>query len=638
MMPDCVEPSGFSSSYDRDATIHRVFATVAEAQPDAPAICDEFGVISYAALDTLTNRIARRMIERGVRPGTVVGFLTIRSRDAVIGWLAALKCGAAYMPLDPTYPVAALDYMVRDAAPALVLAQRDHFDTNRALAGRSVLILEEEWSAAHTYDGAPLPDRGTALDPAYVMYTSGSTGKPKGVLVPHRGVVRLVRQQTLANLTPNDCILFTAALTFDVAARDVWGALLNGGRLAIVSGTQLSLDQIAEAIAQHGVTAIHTTAALFHLFVDHRLEALRPLKTLVVGGDVMSPAKAMTAVEALPNLCLINAYGPTENSTISTWYQVSREGWGDGPVPIGKPIAHSTAYILDDDLQPVPIGVPGMLWTGGDGVALGYLNRSELTNERFRPDPFDSDPNARMYNSGDLAQWRTDSNIEFIGRKDRQVKISGKRIELDEVEHEIRSDLAVMDAAVALQSRDGDDKRIVAFVKLNVDHREQGAHGKLMARLRSTMPAHMLPAELHIVDDFPVTPHGKIDRKSLLESRSTAASWRTATASIEDDLEKRIAQIWCDVLKLSSIGRSENFFDLGGKSLHLIQVHALLRQSIAPTLDVVDLFRRPTVADLAAHLREGGSLKTSSDDARSRASRQRSAMEHARARRQTTNK
>lgn len=460
-------PFDATRGYPRNACIHQVFRAIAEHAPDAVALDDGRRTMTYSEVELATNSFARHLASLGLKQGGIAGFLTTRSIETVLGYLAALKCDACYMPLDPDYPDRALALPVAEAAPDVLLAQPSCFDVQRAVAGRTVLDLDQEIARARCRPDGPPEQAGrshrTAHDPAYIMYTSGSTGRPKGVVVPHRGVVRLVRGQDVFELGRGDCTLFTTALTFDVSARDIWGALLTGGRLAIPSGPRLGIDEMADAIERFGVTTINTTAALFHLLVDHRLAALGRLHNLVVGGDVLSPAKALQAVRAHPRLRLFNAYGPTENATISTWYEVPADGWGEGPVPIGKAISHSTAYILDEHRQPVPPGESGVLWTGGDGVALGYVGRPDLTNERFQPDPFASDASALMYDTGDLARLRDDGNIEFLGRRDRQIKIAGKRIELDEIESAVRRCPGVADAAVVVQLLGGDDKRIVAF-------------------------------------------------------------------------------------------------------------------------------------------------------------------------------
>lgn len=626
-----VEP--LLEGYPRDATVPELFAAWAAATPDAPALESDCATYTYRQLDEATNRLARRFVRSGAGPGTVIAFLTNRSTETVVGWLAALKCGAAFMPLDPAYPRELLEYMVADAEPSLVLAQTGPCAAYPDLCGRPCLSLEAELAASATEDASRLSVERTATDLAYVMYTSGSTGKPKGVRVHHRGIVRLVRGQDMLPIAPGDCFLLSSALTFDVCTHDIWGPLLNGGRLAVVRSTNLTLDQIADAIARFRVTTLNLTSAIFHLFVDHRLGSLKPLATLIVAGDVMSPVHARRALEALPGTRIINAYGPTENTTFTTWYDLTNEGWGGGPVPIGRALAHTTTYVLDENNRPVAEGETGFLWTGGDGVALGYLNRPELNAERFLADPFASEAGALMYGTGDLARVLPGGDIEFLGRKDRQVKIAGKRIELDEIEMVLREDDEVADAMVLVETLGGDDKRIVAFAKPAPGATAEGYRDRLVGRLRHSLPEHMIPNDLRIVDAFPMTANGKVDRKALLTGPGNAVARRTRHITAPANThEVQLAEVWKWALGLDEVGRDENFFDLGGKSLHLMRIHAEIKSRLGLRVDIVELFRRPTIAELAAFLHSDDTpVAAAGAAARQRALRQQDAMARNRA-------
>lgn len=618
------------TGYPREACVHHVFGAIAQNEPNSLAIVTDNKSITYAEIDAVSNQLARRLSRLGVVPGSIVAFLTKRSANSIIGWLAALKCGATYMPLDPTYPLKSLEFIVADAKPTLILAQNEFFNIAEAISTGEVFKLEDELrnSSAEPPEVLPVPCQAT--DRAYILYTSGSTGRPKGVQVAHRGVIRLVRNQFCINLSSADIQLFTSALGFDFATHNVWGSLLNGGRLAIVEGQHLSLDQIAYAIEKFSITTIGLSTAVFHLFVEQRLESLRPLKQIVVGGDILSVEHAKRMLEHLPQCRLINGYGPTENTTFTTFYDVPSSGWGTGPIPIGRAIEHTTVYILDELGQPVPLGETGFLWTGGDGVALGYLNRPELTAERFVPDPFASEPDALMYATGDLARVRPDGEIEFLGRKDRQVKISGKRIELDEIEMVLRQDYATDDAIVMLQSLGGDDKRIVAFVKPVYGTDSTNHLDSLRTRIADRLPDYMMPSAIRIVDTFPMTPNGKVDREALLNESASPLVRTTDIVLPADELERQLAQIWQTALKLDMVGRNENFFDLGGKSLHLMRIHAELKKEIAPHIDIVQLFRNPTIAGLANFLRKGSRENKLEVLTHQRAERQRAALKRAR--------
>jgi acyl-coenzyme A synthetase/AMP-(fatty) acid ligase len=438
------------------------------------------------------------------------------------------------------------------------------------------------------------------------MYTSGSTGRPKGVIVPHRAIVRLVRDQNYMDFSSNEVFLLISSLAFDASTWEVWGALLNGGRLAVVTSPHLSIDQIAEAISVYGVTSMFLTSALFHAVVDHNVSALRGVRQLIVGGDVLSSLHSQKAMSSLPDCQLINGYGPTEATTFSLCYRLPRHECADASIPIGRPIAHSAAYILDERLCPVPDGEVGSLWIGGDGVAKGYLKRPELDAERFRVDPFTND-GSLMYLTGDLASRRSDGEFEFLGRNDRQVKINGKRIELDEIEHVLRRDHRLADAIVVLRKESEDSKKIVAFLKPASLSAANGLVDFVLQDLRQRLPPHMVPHETALVEKFPLTSNGKVDRNALLEMvRQPVTS--PLGGAIGTGLEKAISEIWERALA-RPVTSEANFFDLGGTSLQMIRVHAELRSAIAPNVAIIDLFAHPTVAGLARFL-EGGPGRT----------------------------
>jgi amino acid adenylation domain-containing protein len=610
-------------AYPRDCSVCDVFQFYSACFPDRPAVLYKGGNLSYGDLDALTNRLARRLIARGAGRGSVVAFLTNRSVETIVGWLAALKCGAAYLPLDPLYPEALLGYMLEDCKPALVLAERDLVRSGFRLGQRDVLVLEDEIEKAQDESPTALQVPIAPMDTAYLMYTSGSTGRPKGVVIPHRGIVRLVRDQNYMTFDDREVYLLLSALAFDVSTWEVWGALLNGSRIAVVKTPRLSIDQIADAVAEFGVTSIYLTSALFHAVVDQNIEALDGLKQVLVGGDIMSPEHSYKVMERFPEIQLINAYGPTEATTYCVCYRLPLGGWGGGSVPIGVPLRHTDAYILDEALKPVPAGEVGMLWTAGDGVAKGYLNRPELTAERFREDPFRGD-GSLMYLTGDLARTRPDGLIECLGRIDRQVKINGKRIELDEIELNLRQDPRLMDAIVVLRQLGHDEKRIAAFLKPKPGVAGEGLSHAVLDGLRTKLPAHMVPHEAIVVASFPLTANGKVDRTRLLELGAAAQpAIVTAQAAPALGLEERLAAIWARELKTSAaaIARDANFFDLGGSSLHMIKIHAAIERELGVRLPIADLFAHPRIADLAAHIEGRGQVRGGAAEAQSRAAR-----------------
>jgi amino acid adenylation domain-containing protein len=607
--------------------VHAVFGWYARLTPDAPALLCGEQVVTYRQLAERANRFAARLAQLGIAPGSVVGLLTGRSVDAVVAWLATLKRGGAYLPLDPAYPPDHLAFIIEDCAPAVVLAERALIGKGLGEVGPRILVLEDELDASR-HESALDRDADTApLAPAYIMYTSGSTGQPKGVIVPHRAIVRLVRGQDYCRFASDEVFLSLAPLAFDACTFEIWGALLNGARLGIVANPAPAIDEIAEAIRRYGVTTLWLTAGLFHVFVDCRLEALEPLRQLLAGGDVLSPVHVRRALEALPGCRLINGYGPTENTTFTCCCSLSLDHT-NGPVPIGRPIAHTDVHILDGDMRPVAEGQVGQLCAGGDGLALGYLNRPQLDAERFVPNPLAAEAGERLYLTGDLVRRRPDGNIEFLGRNDRQVKIDGKRIELDAIELDLRNNPGLSDAVVALRLVPPDTKRIAAFLKPAKLPSQAGLAEAVVAEMRQRLPAHMIPHEVALVDDFPLTVNGKVDRAALLDMRAQAAPVSVAAAP-EGEREGQIARIWARVLGLAHVDRNANFFDLGGTSLQMVRIHAEIKAQLADNVAITDLFAHPRVSDLARFLDGRKQASTTLAAAQSRAAQQMAMMRRA---------
>jgi amino acid adenylation domain-containing protein len=590
-----------------------VFTGIAARFADAPALVCDGVQISYADLDRLSTRMNVQLQRAGLRRGQVVGLLARRSIEATAAILGILKAGGAYLPLDISYPPELLRQICNDSHLTLTLVEQgllgsaeisNFWSGETRYVGLSDGLIGQATDSA-AVGGTPWPKEACggkpeigADDLAYVMYTSGSTGRPKGVLIPHRGIVRLVSDCNFVNLGPDEVILHLAPLSFDASTFELWGALLNGGKLVIVPAAYPSLDDIAEAIRVNGVTTLWLTAGLFHLMVESRLDGLQPLRQLIVGGDVLSPPHIAKALDALPHCRIVNGYGPTENTTFTCCYTIPRTPPPSGPIPIGSAIQGTTVYVLDGDRRLVPVREEGELYAGGAGVALGYLNQPELTAEKFVEDPFAQQPGARLYRTGDRVRQRPDGTLEFLGRVDRQIKLNGKRIELDAIEADLRSEETVRDAAVIVRVDSAGRRSMAAYVTPG----ELDPH-LLRRSLRARLPDFMVPASITVLESLPLSPNGKVDRARLagLEPASESAAG-PALSRPNGSTQCQLRDIVANALGRDGIGLEDNFFDLGASSLDLIRIHAKLVEAFGPVLTAVDLFGHPNIKAAAAKI------------------------------------
>lgn len=599
------------------AHIAFLFETAALLYADQIAAIEPCGRhITYRELEQRSGKLAHRLAQAGVGRGSFVALCAGRSIDTLIAIVAIVRAGAAYVPIDPAYPDAQLEFMLADSNPAIVLADAAmRARLAQAMeAGAPVWLMEDVCAEGDNEVPLRSPERSPG-DPIYVMYTSGSTGKPKGVVVPHRGVSRLVLDQDYCRLCPEEVILHLAPLAFDASTFEIWAALLNGGRLAIVTQERPSIDCIAAALVDHGVTTAWLTAGLFHLMVDCRIEALGGLSQLLAGGDVLSPDHVCRFLDAVPHCQLINGYGPTENTTFTCCAKIGPDGCVGDSVPIGRPIAGTEVFIVDESLRPVSRGTEGQLVASGAGLALGYLGQAELTHQKFVEAP--APISRRIYLTGDLVRALPDGEIEFLGRIDRQVKIDGKRVEPAEIEAVLRYCDGVIDACVVVDSTPSGMKRILAFVALG----ESGQEGRdkivqsTLTEVRRRLPGYMWPAKIAPLTSLPLTPNGKVDRAALLESLGREA----AVAPTEEkrdtpaspgidciDWEEQITGIWQRVLGTDLVGLDDVFFDIGGKSLQWMQVHADLQRLAGARIAITEMFARPTVRLLADYLGNSG--------------------------------
>ncbi|WP_435209197.1 non-ribosomal peptide synthetase [Micromonospora sp. bgisy143] len=591
------DPNATDTDYPRESSVPALFAEWARRTPDAPALRDDDRILDYREVDRRANHLAARLLRLGIGAETLVGICLADTTTWVVAALATLRVGAAYLPLDPGYPPERLALMCQDAAPGVILHAA-------ALADR----LPDDGTPRIAVDRLPTED-GPAQPPAvtvhpdqlaYVMYTSGSTGRPKGTGVSHRNIVRLVRDTTFIDVRPDDVMGQAATMSFDAATLEVWGALLNGACLADLDINDVIVpDRLRARLRDTGVTMMFLATSVARQVATEAPDALAALRYLTFGGEQADRTAVDRLRTACPDTTLVNGYGPTEATTYSTTYDCARLTAADPVVPIGGPVANTRVYVLDRLLQPVPPGVLGELFIGGDGVARGYLGRPDATAERFVPDPFGPRAGGRLYRTGDVVRQRPDGLIEFVGRTDHQVKIRGYRVEPGEVTEALRGGGLVRDAIVRADRDAAGDARLVAYV---VPDDGVGVEA-IRDRAREQLPDHLVPAVFVALPRLPLNRNGKVDIAALPAP--------DAGTTIDDDAprtptERTVAEIWQDVLGVPVRHRADDFFDLGGRSLKATRVRSRLTAAIGAEVPLRLIFDHPTVAGLAAALDEIG--------------------------------
>ncbi|GAB3356920.1 amino acid adenylation domain-containing protein [Lysobacter tyrosinilyticus] len=589
--------TGFNDTgldYARDVLLHQSFENQVRRQPDAIALRDGDLVLSYAQLNRRANRIAHQLIALGVRPDDRVGVCMTRGAAMVAGVLGILKAGGAYVPLDPKYPSDRLAYMLADSEPKALLTQ----SSLHVLPESDVpaLYLDHESTWGHQEEGDPSPVGLRSEHLAYVIYTSGSTGQPKGVAIEHRNAANFIAWAT-ANFGREelDNTLFATSINFDLAVYEIFAPLAAGATITIVA-------DVLAADRNTLVSLINTVPSGIQALVQAG-GVSESVRTINLAGEPLKRALVERIFAETGVASVANLYGPTETTTYSTWVRMPRER--SFVAHIGRPIANTQVYVLDKHLQPVPVGVVGELYIAGEGVARGYLNRDELTAERFLSDPFAAASGARMYKTGDLGRWRSDGNIEYLGRNDFQVKIRGFRIELGEIEARLAGCSGVAEAVVVARESAAGDQRLVAYVvpKPGVALSIAG----LREALAKTLAEYMVPSAFVILEALPLTPNGKLDRKALPAPDDSAVIAREYAAP-ENEIERAISTIWQELLGLKRVGRNDHFFELGGNSLIALQLVSRLRQVCGVEISLRDLFARPIVAALAELVQMGQRL------------------------------
>ena len=591
-----VEWNNTTTRYPRDSSIQALFEAQVTETPDAVALVYEDWQLTYRELNSQANQLAQQLIDMRVGPDVGVGICVERSPEMIVGLLGILKAGGAYVPLDPRYPKDRLEYMLRDAGVEALLTQKSLLDRLPDSLPDVICLDSDPATSSVDCENPPIRTNGDSL--AYVIYTSGSTGEPKGVGVVHRGVVRLVKSTNYIDIRPSDVFLQYASLAFDASTFEIWGSLLNGAKLVIAPPGVQSLDQLGRVLRRNAITILWLTAPLFRAMVDHDTDCLKHLRILFAGGDVLSVPHVEKAACVLRDCILINGYGPTESTTFAVCHPIAPGSRFETSVPIGRPISNTRAYILDPQLQLVPIGVPGELFIGGDGLARGYLSNPELTAEKFINSPFDD--GERLYRSGDRVRRLPDGNIEFLGRLDGQLKVRGYRIEPGEVQSALAKHSSVRESFVMVRDV-GFEKVLAAYVvpydKKTLDVLE------LKSVLAGRLPDHMVPSAFVVLDSMPLNASGKVDR-SALPSPERPADREVVHA--RDGLERALVGLWQEVLHTRPIGIRDSFFDLGGHSLLAVHLFALINRKLGKDLPVAVLFQAPTVEQLADLIRDGG--------------------------------
>jgi amino acid adenylation domain-containing protein len=577
-------------------SVPELFEAVVRARPTAIAVEHARGQLRYAELDARANQLARHLRVCGLRPEDRVAVCLERSPDAIVAVVAILKAGGAYVPIEPQYPTERALFMLQDSSAALIITQPS-FRERFVGRGRVIVVDGEGGEASAEPDGALRLDSGPD-SLAYVMYTSGSTGIPKGVEVLHRAIDRLVRDVAYVRLGPEETLLHAAPLAFDASTFEIWGALLQGGRVVLHPERVPTARGLRDTIERHGVTTAWLTASLFNTIVDLDPRSLAGLRQLLVGGEALSVPHVRRALEHLPRTQLINGYGPTETTTFACCYPIPRPLPAQiRSIPIGRPIRNTRVYVLNAARALVPVGETGELYIGGDGVARGYLARPELTAERFIASPFQAGD--RLYRTGDLVRYLADGSIEFVGRADTQVKIRGYRIELGEVEAAVASLAGVRSAVIVAREDAPGDKRLVAYLLAS------GARtplSELRQALGERLPAFMVPSAFVWLDALPLTANGKLDTRALPAPTSDRPELANPFVTPSSDLERSLCDIWSEMLGVSPVGATDNVFDLAANSLLAVRAAARIRDELGLDVSAVSIFEHPTIRDLADSL------------------------------------
>ncbi|MFN6486985.1 MULTISPECIES: amino acid adenylation domain-containing protein [unclassified Nostoc] len=606
-----VEWNNTQKKYSQDKCIHELFEAQVERTPDAVAVVFEEQQLTYRELNAQANQLAHHLQALGVRPEVLVGICIERSPLMLVGLLGILKAGGAYLPLDPAYPEERLAFMLKDSQVALLLT---HKPLVKSLFQHQVQVicLDSDWETIATESVEKPPSVVTPENLAYVIYTSGSTGKPKGVMIEHKSLVNYTQTTNVKYaFQPCDRILQFSSISWDTSAEDIYPCLSAGATLVLRTPSMLdSVSTFLQKCQDWSLTVVNLPTAYWHELTAHLALTKasvfpKSLRLVIIGGEgVLQERLIIWHKYVSPNVRLVNTYGSTETTAVTTTYELSPSAQVDTAsqeVAIGRPIHNVQAYVLNQYLQPLPIGVPGELHISGAGLARSYLNHSDLTSEKFIPNPFSHDSGSRLYKTGDLVRYRLDGNIEFIGRIDHQVKIRGFRIELEEIEAILAQHPEVRESAVVVCEDKLGNKRLIAYV---VPNQEKFSTIEVRHFIKQKLPDYMLPAAFVMLEVLPLTPSGKIDRKALLIPEVLENNLEQEYIMPRTPEEEVLAQIWAEVLGLERVGIYDNFFELGGHSLLATQLISRLQQTFGVNLPIRSLFETPNVNGLVKALIE----------------------------------
>ena len=586
-----------NTNYPQDKTLVNLFEEQVKSHPNTIALVFEKQNLTYQELNQKANQLAHYLRENyQIEPNSLIGICIEPSLEMIIGLLGILKLGSTYVPIDPNYPESRIDYIISDSELSILLTQsiiQDKFLSSQGKNLDHLICLDECDFELGSKENLGIENQPNDL--AYIIYTSGSTGKPKGVAVNHQAINRLVLKTNYIQITPEDRVAQAANIAFDAATFEIWSALLNGAKLVIIpKSILLSPSKFAASLQSQKVSVLFLTTALFNQLASLVPETFSSLRYLLFGGEAVDPKWVQEVLDKGSPQNLLHVYGPTENTTFSSWYLVEKLLKTAITIPIGKPISNTRIYILDQYLQPVPVGIPGELCIAGVGLAIAYLNRPDLTDEKFiEVNLFGKIE--RIYKTGDLAKWGNDGNIEFLGRIDHQIKLRGFRIELGEIESILVEYPAVKEAIVNLHKTENNQQLVAYVTGEQVDDLPQ----QLKQHLKTYLPDYMIPNQIIRLDEFPLTPNGKIDRQALPLPNHESKNLYEAP---RNTIEQQLTEIWSLMLQCEKISIHDNFFDLGGHSILAIKLLNQIQKSFNQELSLTSLFQNPTVAQLAQQL------------------------------------